>query len=93
MVSHAQEDQDSGLYPLFQVGEDGEKPLEVTLQVDDQPLVMKVHTGTSMSLIAQQAYEQLWPSHPLQLGILSQLSHILWRTSCSVGELCCYSVI
>jgi len=59
-----------GQYDLYHL-EDGiprssENPYKVTLSIEGRSVQMEIDTGTSLSLVSEQTYRELWPATPLQ---------------------------
>ena len=53
-------------YELCQLQGEKIRPLEVSLQIEGQPLVMELDTGAAVSLVSECTYRRLCPNKPLQ---------------------------
>ena len=54
-------DSDSDEHYLFKLHESSSNPMEVTVIVEDKPLVMEVDTGAAMSIISEATQAKLFP--------------------------------
>ena len=56
----------SGEYSLFQVQDEGRRPIVVTIEVEKRDIEMEVDTGAAVSLMSSSRYHSLYPDLPLQ---------------------------
>ena len=63
-VQKSEEASEENEYTLFKLYAhiDSQSPYLVTLQVDGVPLQMEIDTGSSLSLISESTFRQLWPN-------------------------------
>ena len=63
-VQKLEEAAEENEYTLFNLYAhiDSQSPYLVTLQVDGVPLQMEIDTGSSLSLISESTFQQLWPN-------------------------------
>ena len=62
-----EEDSDDSLASVDAVKQIGGKvpPLKVHVQIDDCDILMEVDTGASVSIMAENTYQKLWPTKEL----------------------------
>ena len=53
-------------YTLFKLSSSSSKPIEVSVMIDKQQLIMELDTGAAVSLVSEETYHRLWPQKQLQ---------------------------
>ena len=59
-------DSESLEYTLFTLNSSSSKPIQVSVMIDKQQLLMEVDTGAAVSLVSEETYSRMWPQKSLQ---------------------------
>ena len=59
-------DSESLEYTLFTLNSSSSKPIQVSVMIDKQQLLMEVDTGAAVSLVSEETYCHMWPQKSLQ---------------------------